>query len=67
MNSSTASSRETIQWIGQTDGHLRLIDQTLLPENLTEIDCRDIETVWEPSKCCASAEHPQSGSLPLMV
>jgi len=50
MNSSTASSRETIQWIGQTDGHLRLIDQTLLPENLTEIDCRDIETVWEAIK-----------------
>ena len=38
MNTSTANSRETIQWIGQTDGHLRLIDQTLLPENLTEID-----------------------------
>ena len=50
MNSSTANSRETIQWIGQTDGHLRLIDQTLLPENLTEIDCRDIETVWEAIK-----------------
>ena len=50
MNSSTANSRETIQWIGETDGHLRLIDQTLLPENLTEIDCRDIETVWEAIK-----------------
>ena len=50
MNTSTANSRETIQWIGQTDGHLRLIYQTLLPENLTEIDCRDIETVWEAIK-----------------
>lgn len=50
MTSSTANSRETIQWIGETDGHLRLIDQTLLPENLTEIDCRDIETVWEAIK-----------------
>ena len=50
MNSTTTSSRETIQWIGETDGHLRLIDQTLLPENLTEIDCRDIETVWEAIK-----------------
>ena len=50
MNSSTANSRETIQWIGKTDGHLRLIDQTLLPEHLTEIDCRDIETVWEAIK-----------------
>ena len=50
MNSSTANAHETIQWIGQTDGHLRLIDQTLLPENLKEIDCRDIETVWEAIK-----------------
>ena len=50
MNSDAANSRETIQWIGQTDGHLRLIDQTLLPENLKEIDCRDIETVWEAIK-----------------
>ncbi len=50
MNSSTANAHETIQWIGQTDGHLRLIDQTLLPEKLKEIDCRDIETVWEAIK-----------------
>lgn len=50
MTSSTANSQETIQWIGETDGHLRLIDQTLLPDNLTEIDCRDIETVWEAIK-----------------
>ena len=41
---------ETIQWIGQTDGHLRLIDQTLLPGELIEIDCRDIQTVWEAIK-----------------
>ena len=41
---------ETIQWIGQTDGHLRLIDQTLLPGELIEIDCRDIEAVWEAIK-----------------
>ena len=29
------------------DGHLRLIDQTLLPVEFLEIDCRDVEAVWE--------------------
>ncbi|MCL4191350.1 MAG: S-methyl-5-thioribose-1-phosphate isomerase [Thermoguttaceae bacterium] len=38
---------ETLSWIGGVDGHLRLIDQTLLPLELVEIDCRDVETVWE--------------------
>ena len=43
----TSSTTPTLHWIGQTDGHLRLIDQTLLPVELREIDCRDVETVWE--------------------
>ena len=38
---------ETLSWIGGVDGHLRVIDQTLLPLELVEIDCRDVETVWE--------------------
>lgn len=37
----------TLHWIGETDGHLKLIDQTLLPLELCEIDCRDVETVFE--------------------
>jgi methylthioribose-1-phosphate isomerase len=41
---------ETISWIGASDGHLRLIDQTKLPNELTHIDCRDVETVWEAIK-----------------
>ena len=40
----------TLHWIGGVDGHLRLIDQTLLPVEFTEIDCRDVETVWEAIK-----------------
>ena len=38
---------ETLHWIGEADGHLRLIDQTLLPTEFTEIDCRTVESVWE--------------------
>ncbi|HKD36085.1 MAG TPA: S-methyl-5-thioribose-1-phosphate isomerase [Pirellulales bacterium] len=42
-----AASLATLQWIGGVDGHLRLIDQTRLPEELIEIDCLDVEAVWE--------------------
>lgn len=37
-------------WVGDTSGYLELIDQTLLPNELTRIDCRDVETVWEAIK-----------------
>jgi methylthioribose-1-phosphate isomerase len=37
----------TLRWEGGVDGHLRLIDQTRLPLECVEIDCRQIETVWE--------------------
>jgi methylthioribose-1-phosphate isomerase len=45
-----ATSNETIptlRWIGDIDGHLRLLDQTRLPTECVEIECRDAETVWE--------------------
>lgn len=38
---------ETLRWEGGDDGHLSLIDQTLLPTELKRIECRDVETVWE--------------------
>ena len=41
---------QTLRWIGDVDGHLRLIDQTRLPVELVEIECRDVETVWEAIK-----------------
>jgi methylthioribose-1-phosphate isomerase len=47
MAAMTAPSIPTLHWIGETDGHLRLIDQTLLPIELREIDCRDVEAIWE--------------------
>ncbi|MCA9199662.1 MAG: S-methyl-5-thioribose-1-phosphate isomerase, partial [Planctomycetales bacterium] len=39
-----------IHWVGQTDGHLQLIDQTLLPTELKQLDCRTVEAVWEAIK-----------------
>ena len=38
---------KSIEWIGGIDGHARLIDQTLLPTELTFIECRDAETMRE--------------------
>ena len=41
---------ETLRWVGNADGHLVLIDQTLLPVEFREIDCHSIEQVWEAIK-----------------
>jgi methylthioribose-1-phosphate isomerase len=37
----------TIQWVGDSSGFVRLIDQTLLPERLEYRDCRTVEEIWE--------------------
>lgn len=37
----------TIAWIGDSDGFVRLIDQTLLPARLEYRDCRTVEEIWE--------------------
>jgi methylthioribose-1-phosphate isomerase len=38
---------ETLRWIGDHRGHLVLIDQTRLPLELVERQCRDVEAVYE--------------------
>ena len=47
----TQSTPETeirsIRWQGDCEGHLVLLDQTTLPQELAFIDCRKVETVWE--------------------
>ena len=50
MTDGNMKKTETLHWIGGPDGHLRMIDQTRLPVELVEIDCRDVETVWEAIK-----------------
>src|SRR5437899_9199451 len=37
----------TVQWIGDLPGHVRLLDQTLLPTQVEYRDCRTVEEVWE--------------------
>src|SRR5260370_17056175 len=41
---------ETLRWVGDETGHLVLIDQTRLPTELSEIECRTVEAVWEAIK-----------------
>src|SRR5262245_57169502 len=41
---------QTLRWVGGVDGHLVLIDQTLLPVEFKEIECRTVEAVWEAIK-----------------
>lgn len=40
----------TLRWQGGASGTLCLIDQTLLPEQFTEISCSSVEQVWEAIK-----------------
>lgn len=37
----------SLRWIGDASGHLELLDQTLLPSQLTMIPCRDVAAVVE--------------------
>jgi len=41
---------ETLRWVEGIDGHLALIDQTLLPVEFVEIELTDLEQVWEAIK-----------------
>jgi methylthioribose-1-phosphate isomerase len=41
---------QTLHWVGDVDGCLRMIDQTKLPVEFVEIDCRNVEAVWEAIK-----------------
>lgn len=38
---------QALRWVGDAEGHLVLIDQTQLPGQLVELECRDVETVWQ--------------------
>ena len=40
----------TIEWIGGGDGCARMIDQTLLPLELVNIDCTTVQEVWDAIK-----------------
>jgi len=52
---------EAVKWIGDTDGYLELIDQRRLPAELTKLQCRDVETLFEAIKTLAVRGAPAIG------
>ena len=40
----------TLEWKGDVEGYLELIDQTQLPLKLEILECRDVKTVWQAIK-----------------
>src|SRR5271157_248108 len=49
--SNESDSFQTVHWVGDAaTGFPRLIDQTLLPNEYVEVDCRDVPAVWEAIK-----------------
>jgi len=41
---------ETMRWVGEIQGSLELLDQTRLPAQIHQVQCHDVETVWEAIK-----------------
>jgi len=50
LTSTNPLFHKTIYWVGELDGWIEMIDQTLLPSQLQYIACRDVETLWEAIK-----------------
>ena len=51
MSQSTNVNKvETLRWLGDAQGYLMMIDQTRLPNEVIELECRDVEAVWEAIK-----------------
>ena len=52
---------QTLQWIGDIDGFLELIDQRRLPGELVKLQCRDIEQLYEAIKTLTVRGAPAIG------
>lgn len=50
-----------IQWKGGLDGHIAMIDQTLLPEEFKIVRVEDVESVWDAIKRLAVRGAPAIG------
>jgi len=50
MSETARDTIRSIEWVGGGSGHIRLLDQTLLPETVRYIDAKDVKTVWDAIK-----------------
>ncbi|MBI4614423.1 MAG: S-methyl-5-thioribose-1-phosphate isomerase [Planctomycetes bacterium] len=51
----------TIEWVGGTDGHVRLLDQTLLPREERVLEVRDERAMWDAIRRLAVRGAPAIG------
>jgi len=56
----------TVEWEGDVDGHIRLIDQTLLPNEYKIVCCGSVEDVWEAIKVLRVRGAPAIGCAAAM-
>jgi methylthioribose-1-phosphate isomerase len=63
VNSTQVEKRPVrpIEWVGGLDGHVRLIEQTLLPNELRLIDCEHVEEIHDAIKRLAVRGAPAIG------
>ena len=52
---------KSIEWIGDLNGCVRIIDQTLLPARFETLDCHDVHTLWHAIKRLAVRGAPAIG------
>jgi len=52
---------KALEWIGQVDGFLELVDQRLLPGEFIKLECRDTEQLYEAIKTLAVRGAPAIG------
>jgi methylthioribose-1-phosphate isomerase len=52
---------KALEWIGDVDGFLELVDQRKLPGDFVKLQCRDIETLYEAIKTLAVRGAPAIG------
>jgi methylthioribose-1-phosphate isomerase len=56
-----SATLQTIQWVGDVEGHLRLLDQTRLPADTVYLECRTVEDVWQAIRQLAVRGAPAIG------
>lgn len=61
LSLSSEQHPRTLRWEGGVDGRLVLIDQTLLPAELREIECRSTQDVWQAIRRLAVRGAPAIG------
>jgi methylthioribose-1-phosphate isomerase len=61
LSLSSEQQPKTLHWVGDAHGYLRLLDQTRLPGELCELECRTVEDVWQAIRRLAVRGAPAIG------